>query len=89
MTKKPPTKKKPPSKRAKALRRDPFGRLGLAVQAYLRTRGWSVVIVGPVRVQQQPHAGKFKYEFVLEFGGGQTPTPEPPDGIMVNAGEIR
>jgi len=71
------------------MRRDPFGRLGLALQAYLETKGWSVVIVGNPRVQQQPYAGKFNYEFVVKFSGSQQKTPEPPEGTMVNAGEIR
>ena len=88
------TKKQPPlSKRAQArrrrMRRDPFGRLGLALQAYLETKGWSVVMVGNSRVQQQPYAGKFKYEFVVEFVGSPQQTAAPPEGTMVNAGEIR
>lgn len=71
--------KKPLSKRAKVrlqrLRRDPFGRFGLALRAYLETIGWSVVVVGKPQIRgfdgDRP-LGKF--EFVVEFTGGKRHT---------------
>lgn len=87
-------KKKPLSKRAKArrarLRREPFGRLGLALEDYLATKGWSVLVVGSPRIEQAPdYPGSFNYTFCVRFTGAQKKTPAPPEGTMVNAGEIR
>lgn len=66
---------KPLSKRTKArlahIRRDPFGRLMLEINRYLETIGWSAVVMGGARVQQQPSAAKFNYEFVVDFTGGK------------------
>ncbi len=53
------------------MRQDPFGRLAIAIGDYLDTIGWSAVIVGRPRIQQQPLANKFNYEFVLDFSGSQ------------------
>lgn len=67
--------KKPLSKRAKArvtrIRRDPFGRLTLEINRYLNTVGWSALVIGRARVQQQPGARKFNFEFVVDFTGGK------------------
>jgi hypothetical protein len=52
-------------------RRDPFGRLAAALGDYLESVGWSAVVVGRPRVQQQPGASTFNYEFVVSFTGGQ------------------
>lgn len=69
------TKKKPLSNRAKArlarIRRDPFGRLTLEIAKYLEHVGWSALVIGHARIQQQPLARKFNYEFVVDFTGGK------------------
>jgi hypothetical protein len=53
------------------LRRDPFGRLSVALADYLESVGWSAVVVGEPRVQQQPGERAFNFEFVVRFTGGQ------------------
>jgi hypothetical protein len=54
------------------MRRDPFGRLTQEINRYLNTVGWSAVVIGRARVQQQPGAREFTYEFVVDFTGGKT-----------------
>ena len=53
------------------LRRDPFGRLTVAVVDYLQSIGWTALIVGGARIQQQAGERKFNYEFVVKFTGGK------------------
>jgi hypothetical protein len=67
--------KRPLSKRAKArlqkMRRDPFGRLSLEIGKYLETVGWTALVVGNPRIQQQAGEQKMNYEFVVKFTGGK------------------
>lgn len=69
------TKKQPRSMRAQArlqrIRRDPFGRLTLEIGRYLDAVGWSALVIGRARVQQQPGARKLNYEFVVDFTSGK------------------
>lgn len=74
-------RKKPLSTRAKArlqrMRRDPFGRLALAVQTYLQSIGWSVVVVGAPQVRGYCEEGRLTvshFEFGVRFTGGRTRT---------------
>lgn len=68
------SKKPPLSKRAKAhrrrMRRDPFGRLALAVGDYLESIGWRAIVVGSpgIRRHGREHS---KFEFVIAFTGGR------------------
>lgn len=48
-----------------------FTRLSTALGEYLETIGWSAVVVGRPRIQQQPLAQEFNYEFVVDFTGGK------------------
>lgn len=41
------------------------------VAAYLESVGWSVMVIGPGHVQQQPGAYKFNYELVIPFTGNK------------------
>lgn len=76
-------KKKPLSKRAHArlrrLRRDPFGRFGLALNAYLATIGWNAVMIGsPMQIRGVETTGVGRYEFVVTFTGGRITKPAAP-----------
>lgn len=72
------------------MRREPFGRLGLALQAYLKTRGWSVIVVGNPRIEKPGGSLEFNYEFVLPFTGGEKKkTVASPAGVAVNVVENR
>lgn len=49
-----------------------------AVSNYLIVGGWNVSVIGSPRIQQQPDARKFNYEFVLQFTGSKrSPSPSP------------
>jgi len=67
-------KNKPLSKRAKArlqrLRRDPFGRFGLALNAYLKSIGWNAVVVGAPQIRGVKTERFGRYEFAVTFTGG-------------------
>lgn len=54
-----------------------FTRLTSALSEYLEAIGWSALVVGRPRVQQQPHAREFNYEFVVDFTGGKKKDPRP------------
>lgn len=66
--------KKPLSKRARGrlqkMRRDPFGRLALALGAYLETEGWSAIVVGSpaILAEDIPGLGG-RFRFVVTFSG--------------------
>jgi hypothetical protein len=47
-----------------------FTRLSTALAEYLDAIGWSALVVGRPRIQQQPGALEFNYEFVVDFTGG-------------------
>lgn len=68
-------KKKPQSKRAKALiakrRRDPGWRISMEVARYLETVGWRVVITSGLQVRGFEQPGLGHYEFVMQFSGGR------------------
>lgn len=48
-----------------------FSALATAVGAYLTSIGWSALVVGNPRVQQQPLARPMNFEFVVQFTGGK------------------
>jgi hypothetical protein len=48
-----------------------FTRLSSALGEYLEAQGWSALVVGRPRIQQQPGAREFNYEFVMDFTGGK------------------
>lgn len=59
-------------KRAKGSPRDQaFADFADALGRYLASIGWSAVVVGRPRIQQQPLARAFNYEFVVDFTGGE------------------
>jgi hypothetical protein len=70
------------------LRRDPFGRLAVALGDYLETVGWRAIVVGRHEIRG-PDGAPFNYEFVIKFTGGEKKTPAPPEGTMVNAGTVK
>jgi hypothetical protein len=50
-----------------------------AMADYLREKGWSPVVGGPIVIQQQPGAPKFNYELVIGFTAAPPDAPQPPD----------
>jgi hypothetical protein len=48
-----------------------FNRLADAFSGYLKTIGWSALVVGSPRIQKPPGEREFNYEFVLRFTGGK------------------
>jgi len=50
---------------------DAFGPLAFAVGDYLKSLGWTALVVGSPRIQQQPGDREFNYEFVVRFTGGK------------------
>jgi len=76
MAKKPPAKLRketltPTDAVAAVVAPKAFEHLAEAVGVYLESVGWSAVVVGNPRVQHQPDARKFNYEFVVSFTGGK------------------
>ena len=63
-----------PSKEAARLA---FVDLTNAMAQYLATQGWTALVAGPARVQQQQDARPNHFELVITFTGGQTKTPAP------------
>lgn len=47
-----------------------------ALAVYLQSIGWNAVVVGRPRIQQEPHAREFNFEFVVEFTGGKKNVPK-------------
>jgi hypothetical protein len=74
-------------KRRRRMRRDPFGRLALAVGDYLDAVGWKALVVGDPRIQQPLDAPEFAYELVVRFTGGRKKErgPAPEAETKVNA----
>lgn len=54
-----------------ARKRAAFNDMADAIGTYLKTVGWSALVVGNPRVQQQPGEREFNYEFVVRFTGGK------------------
>lgn len=52
------------------LRRDPFGRLSLAVGDYLKTVGWTALIVGSPSIRGDGER-LANFEFVVKCTGGK------------------
>jgi len=48
-----------------------FNDLAEALRCYLEAKDWKALVVGRPRIQQQPGAREFDYEFVVEFTGGK------------------
>lgn len=65
------TKKQIPAPLSSARKRAAFNDMADAIGKYLKTIGWSALVVGRPRVQQQPLARNFNFEFVVEFTGGK------------------
>lgn len=63
------------SKRVRArrahIRRDPAGRIALAVGDYLKGQGWNVLMTTGASVEQLPEARRSEYRFVVGFIGAQ------------------
>ena len=78
-------KKKPLSKRAKALvaerRKDPGWRISMEVARFLETQGWRVVLTAGSEVRGFETQGLGKYEFVMRFSGGRIKQPEASDAV--------
>jgi hypothetical protein len=66
-------------------RRRAFIKVTDAVSVYLKEFGWSVIVAGRPRVQRQPDARDFSYEFVLDFTGGPTKPTTPAETPDVEA----
>ncbi len=75
-------KKKPRGDRQRAkrraMRRDPFGRLAIAVGDYLESIGWSAVVVGTPTIIGEDAGGVGRFQFLVTFTGGRTRTTEAP-----------
>jgi hypothetical protein len=70
------TKQKRYIRRRARIRRDPAGRVALAVGDYLKTKGWNVLMTTGARVEQEPFSlltndkvKKHEYRFVVGFIG--------------------
>ena len=48
-----------------------FNRMAKAVANYLEVNGWTVLVVGPAKVQHWPQERKYNHDFVLRFMGGK------------------
>lgn len=57
-----------------ARKRAAFNDMADAIGKYLKSIGWSALVVGRPRIQQQPLAREFNYEFVVDFTGGKRKT---------------
>jgi len=69
-------KKKPVRQRisaplSTARKRAAFNDMADAIGRYLKTVGWSALLVASPRIQQQLGARAFNYEFVVQFTGAQ------------------
>lgn len=68
-------KKKPLSERARKrvahIRRDPFGRLTLEINRYLKTVGWRALVIGTPQVRGYETKGLGHYELAVSFSGGR------------------
>lgn len=75
--------------RERRMRRDPFGRLCLEINRYLKTVGWNAVIMGNPQVRGDATNRIGNYEFAVRFTGGklksgrQRPRPERSDHAFV------
>lgn len=54
----------------------PADRLQRALAAYIKARGGSALVVGPIAIQQWPTERKFKYTVAIDCVG-RVPTPPP------------
>lgn len=52
-----------------ARKRAAFNDLAGAIGQYLKTVGWTALVVGRPRIQQQPLAREFNFEFVVDITG--------------------
>lgn len=65
------TKQKRAARRRAHIRRDPAGRVALAVGDYLKTKGWNVLMTTGANIEQEVGAKKSKYRFVIGFIGAR------------------
>jgi hypothetical protein len=49
----------------------PFDDLASALLVYLKSIGWTALVIGSPRIQHQPDEAPLNYEFVVRFTGGQ------------------
>ena len=56
-------------------KKDGFGIMAKAIAGYMREQGWEIIVLGSMRVQQQPSALKYNYELVFRFTGKQIKEP--------------
>jgi predicted CoA-binding protein len=49
---------------------DEMGKLSKAIAAFLEPHGWSVMVVGPVRIEGG-RSGKYRFRFVADFVGAK------------------
>lgn len=53
------------------MRRDPYGRLSLAVKDYLATVGWNVVLTSGASIQSASATKPHRFELVIGFVGAR------------------
>jgi hypothetical protein len=58
-------------------RTDPAGEMYKAIQSYLRTQGWEVIVVGPQRIVRQPGALKHNVQLVVDLTAVQRDAKSP------------
>lgn len=44
------------------------------IAKYIESKGWSVIVIGPAKIQQQIGAPEFNFEFVVNFTGAKKET---------------
>lgn len=64
-------KHKRTARRRARIRRDPAGRVALAVGDYLKTKGWNVLMTTGAKIEQEVGAKKSEYRFVVGFIGAK------------------
>lgn len=67
------TKKKRYVRRRARIRRDPAGRVALAVGDYLKGKGWNVLMTTGAQVEKEPWSKKGEYRFIVGFIGAPPP----------------
>ena len=50
-------------------KKDEFDKVAQAICAYLKVRGWNVLVVGESRIQQPIGSLKYNFELVFRFTG--------------------
>lgn len=50
-------------------KRDKLGKLYDATIAYIESKGWKVMVIGGVEIQQFPEDAKFNFRIAIRFTG--------------------